>query len=1496
MIRAASMGFVLLSQALTLSAAASPLFEDRNPNVWLVEPETQALIPLTAGRWLESYFDNGQPIQPLISNQQALVNGLPMSLQPMQMGQPAISIAGLGEASGSIGSGPVRRPLLQVWPASGEFTQTVAVEMGIDPAEFGNRTRVTLRIERSDREVRVVQLCGTATSGCQPAVPTQDGTRGLRDFIVANGTVDVVVSVLNSQNQPQITESRRYALLADDPQRDSDGDGIPDLIEAAIGLDPTRADFDQDRDGDGWSDFDEWLRCPVAYAADDSCPAVDDENQSPVDTDQDGWSDLDEQWRGTREDDPDPQLAAIEGEARRLAERLRFKEYPNARRLYEREYQVLDMPVQARAGTEDQSLTQATAHLPDGKLVWQFEERLREDEILAAGLSVAEVQRVLQRGAAEDRLKQRLLPIARVPAGDGVVLDAWQPVAGHTQTYKRMLPPLPDADLLTFLATDPEWGTVSEFRKAYIDWLIAELVVTPENGTQLDLASTRTAMAVERLLTDEARLVEAPAPIVFNSSLPARRRDWLNGFLDVLNEAAAPQSGVARLLAQLDQALAPEGPLAEIGAFIDTQTQPDNVPDGLYTDLWLAQRFDDSSPSLLPGCTVTLERLALLQADPEAYAEFLSLCPEFRTEDELYEQEILDLTRRFGLRALLLFDVDALANDASLLDPDADSDGDGATNFIEMARQPLPQASNPLLADSDGDGTPDGNDPCPNDALDACLGTLFAPRLLGVSDVTVREDAPGGVAAVVLFLDRPGSVAALIGYQTLIDQNDTATPGVDFGALSGTLRIAPGSTQGVVAVPITFDALPENLETLTLRLTPMSGVIGAERDVRISIVDVAQVISDDPPLAVIDAPAQVTAGDMVTLDGRDSLDPLGQGLRYRWTQVDGPDIALEDADLAVARFQAPTVLEPEVLTLMLTVTDANDRTSETAFVMSVSPRQNRPPELLREAFEAEVALGETLRIDQSEILDLVNDPDGDELFVGGATFPEGGDLAIEDDFYLFRPFRGIVPVTPVGQRVFDVKQSGRNKLVTSVDLPPSGSELWVYDGETDAAPRRLAAGDNPATAPGTPWVYLLQGDDFPQSLARVNLEDDVPVLETLGIPFDSTRLTTAKVDPQSGSIYYCQPSEDFSNAVFMRLRPGTTTPEASAMSCDAFGSGGGEDLSVATTGQGFCFMAAADPLLGGERLLCAAEGPEVLREVQRFEGRVLALAGVERFLQFSRLRVIEEDFSGGLRFWSLAGTVGADTPQLTLPNASVPRGQVITNLSDLYVPVETDPFDEARTMQLYRWPFSSAPEPFSVPQARGDTRSGSGGFTVDDDGLLYWLRVDASPPNEFGAQWPVRVLQLDPSDYQASGPDGPVLAPFRELFSQTVNVGSQLSRIVHDGTGVIIQLGLPDGFGNCRLSKVFTFGPPRTEVIADSMNCSDRDLFHLRPRLPTSLLVFRQVVGGQDALVRFDGVSLIDPEQPNPTAETEFELDVSDPDGASVTVPVRITVTEEAAP
>ncbi len=63
----------------------------------------------------------------------------------------------------------------------------------------------------------------------------------------------------------------------------------------------------------------------------------------------------------------------------------------------------------------------------------------------------------------------------------------------------------------------------------------------------------------------------------------------------------------------------------------------------------------------------------------------------------------------------------------------------------------------------------------------------------------------------------------------------------------------------------------------------------------------------------------VGSGDVVLLDGSASRDSLGRALEYEWVQTAGPEVELEGARTAVARFVAPRVEEETVLSFSLVV-------------------------------------------------------------------------------------------------------------------------------------------------------------------------------------------------------------------------------------------------------------------------------------------------------------------------------------------------------------------------------------------------------------------------------------------------------------------------------------------------------------------------------------------------------------------------------------------------
>ncbi|MCP3871193.1 MAG: hypothetical protein GY703_24445, partial [Gammaproteobacteria bacterium] len=116
-------------------------------------------------------------------------------------------------------------------------------------------------------------------------------------FLVAEGSHSIEAYAQTSVppfNVVSATIQRVYTISnAGIVLRDSNTDGMPDVVEVALGLNSLDVNSLHDSDGDGVGDFDEALRGADAN----------DPQSLPTDTDGDGWSDFDEVARGTNPND-----------------------------------------------------------------------------------------------------------------------------------------------------------------------------------------------------------------------------------------------------------------------------------------------------------------------------------------------------------------------------------------------------------------------------------------------------------------------------------------------------------------------------------------------------------------------------------------------------------------------------------------------------------------------------------------------------------------------------------------------------------------------------------------------------------------------------------------------------------------------------------------------------------------------------------------------------------------------------------------------------------------------------------------------------------------------------------------------------------------------------------------------------------------------------------------------------------------------------------------
>ena len=184
------------------------------------------------------------------------------------------------------------------------------------------------------------------------------------------------------------------------------------------------------------------------------------------------------------------------------------------------------------------------------------------------------------------------------------------------------------------------------------------------------------------------------------------------------------------------------------------------------------------------------------------------------------------------------------------------------------------------------------------------------------------------------------------------------------GAGSFSLSRAAGSAATTAPIPaVVPKTILTDSPTLTLGLDGSVGnntlVINYNRDlVGSSMADVAgnpvasfadiPVSTPDvnrPPTAIISAPARVTEGDAVTLDGTASADDDGTISSYAWTAND-TSITITSPSQATASFTAPQVTEDTSLVITLQVTDDDGDTgsaNHTMTIANVNQRVTDPP-------------------------------------------------------------------------------------------------------------------------------------------------------------------------------------------------------------------------------------------------------------------------------------------------------------------------------------------------------------------------------------------------------------------------------------------------------------------------------------------------------------------------------------------------------------------------
>jgi len=1138
--------------ALSLPATAS-LFNGDFNSYWVINTDTGEITPGASGNW-EARFDSGL-YAPAV-NEQVLVNSLPASSAPMTSSQPVVSVIGLSDEKGDASAA-----FLNISPANGVYDGTLRVVMEVRSQSSAD------------------SLKWRVNNGVWQDVAINADNQSATATLIDNGS-HLLEAQLFSGAQLLTSAEMLYTIASDHPKgkhRDTDNDGIPDIVEAELGLNALSEDADYDRDGDGWSDIDTYIRCGVVKAEDipADCNGMNDD-------DHDGWSNFDEELRGTRIDDPGAALPETYGEITSESyyqAQQRYREFPAARRLYEREYSIPEARITTRL-----SGLQATTFA--GAPVWNSADLVTPDMLTEANLTAAQLQPSLLAETAALALESSRIPSLRAPAGSGVFLRGDS--ASTLRTSVTYLPPAGDASFAEF-SSDPEaageWSSALEWRDNLVKWLGTELVISGTPG--FDDSTTLALLMLEQALRDEADEREESRLLELGNS--DRPGDWLSLWLNEHRQrfpgtapiafpgdcffkgdvffpdgCGIPVTPFAQLILNLQSSL--EGPMAEDSArfqqWITDMPAGGDLLSNRLSD-WLSYQLYNADIDALAGCRVRTDYLAELQQDADRLAEFQTECPEYHTEVDLTAALASQADRRHRLRlALLPEGMRQLSLDSSLASYGEDSDNDGLSNYDELRLFGTINMALPWLADSDSDGTDDIVDVCPADRSNTCYGdTRINSIALETSELQSFQRLNGDSSALVAVqLTRPALSDICVQYEIV---TLSGTP-----ALSDTGEACFSAGQSIALISVNLPGDGSNdAATLAVTLTEISDsdnaagyTLGSELTQELAFEPAPDL---DPTTAIASiSDASADERSTVQLLGSDSSASDGGSLTYLWEQIAGPDARLGSSTSANSSLILPEVFTDTALGFRLTVTDSLGARASADVSITVLPVEDAPEQIATPVFA--MTPGSDLILTPEQLSAYLREPDGDPLNFGElGNVPASISVNRDTTSYVLSisaaggietlPKRSSRDLRPWQNGIAWISMAGNDNLPFGIWgwTPETGAELLyeATDGSSFGGLQTIK--DNPA-------VYF---DSYDQTIngTLINRIEDGQRIAVAAPDFNGVQGNAIAPD---GGLYYCGYGGNW-----QILDRDTNTFSDSGVGCSNY------DASAVTLGNRICLSA-----------------------------------------------------------------------------------------------------------------------------------------------------------------------------------------------------------------------------------------------------------------------------------------------------------------------------------